>query len=136
MDRTENAAYPSYPSTSDAFIQIKKAKDISGPQITQQYADATHMQSPGGYQEQIPTYKSNGQITFNVNRIMTDPGQRALIDATNANPAELCEFEIEFPDESVFSFHAYPGLSFTTPMAGVMEIAVTLTITGPVTMEA
>jgi len=117
------------------FIEVGEPKDISGPQISQQFADFTHMQSPAGYQEQKPTYKSSGQITFNVNRVPDDPGQEALIEATNANPTELCDFKIEFPDGITFTFKAYPGLSFTSPMANAIEMAVTLSVTGPVLME-
>ena len=122
-------------SKTTGFIPMGEPKDFSGPQITQQFADFTHMQSPFGYQEQKPTYKSSGQITFNVNRVPGDPGQEALIEATNANPTELCDFEVEFPDGSEFAFQAYPGLSFTSPMSGPIEMAVTLTVTGPVTMD-
>jgi len=118
--------------TAGEFLQLGEIKDISGPQITQQMADFTHMQSPAGYQEQKPTYKSSGQITFNVNDVPSDPGQIALADAVNANPTELCEFEIEYPNGVVASFKAYPSTSRTAPMAGAMEIAVTLNVTGPV----
>lgn len=122
-------------NVADAFIEIGEPKDISGPQITQEFADFTHMQSPAGFKEQKPTYKSSGQVTFNVNRAPGNPGQEALIEATNSNPTKLCEFKLELPDSTVFKFNAYPGLSFTTPMAGAIEMAITLTLTGLVTME-
>jgi len=118
----------------DEFILIGEPMDISGPQISQQYVDFTHMQSPAGFQEQKPTFKSSGQVTFSVHRVAGDPGQEALIEATNAIPTERCKFKVEYPDKSEFAFFAYPGISFTAPMGGAFDMAITLTISGPVGM--
>jgi len=115
---------------TSAFVLIGEAKDISGPQISQQFADFTHMQSPAGFQEQKPTYKSSGQQTFNVNRVPGDEGQEALMTAALANPTDLCKFKIEYPDGDTWTYSAYPAFSLTSPMAGAIEMAITLTITG------
>ena len=120
---------------SGSYVLVGEPTDINGPQISQQFADFTHMQSPAGYQEQKPTFKSSGQLTFNVHRVPGDPGQEMLIEATNTIPTKMLDVQIEFPDASEFEFKAYPGLSFTVPMSGAFDMAVTLTITGPVKME-
>jgi len=119
----------------DDFILIGEPKDISGPQISQEFADFTHMQSPMGYREQKATWKTSGTVTFNVNRVTGDPGQEALIEAMNSVPCDILDFKLEFPDKSTFSFKAYPTCSFNVPMSNAFEMSVTLNVTGPVFMD-
>jgi len=117
------------------FIRISEPTDITGPLISQEYVDFTHMQSKAGYKEQKPTWKSSGTISFQVHRVNGDPGQEAVIKATNAIPTELRRFKVEYPDNSVFLVSAYPSYSFTAPISGAFDMAITLTISGPVVNE-
>jgi hypothetical protein len=105
-------------------------KDISGPQVTSEFADFTHMQSPSGFRERKPTYKSSGQVTFRVNYVHTDAGHKLLITLANANPATLAYFRLTYPDNSQFEFNAYTSLQWNSPMAGPIEMTVTLDLTG------
>jgi hypothetical protein len=112
------------------YVAIAEPKDIDGPEITQEFADFTHMQSSGGFRERKPTFKSSGQVTFKCNYVKDDPGQIDLIAAANAVPATKKYFEMTYPDNSVVTFAAYPSVKFTSPMAGALEIAVTLGLEG------
>ena len=103
---------------------------IDGPEITQQYVDFTHMQSTGGFEENKASFKSPGQVTFTCHYVYNDPYQEALIDAALANPATLTNFEIEYPDDTVIAFAAYPSVKFASETKGKFTMAVTLKLEG------
>lgn len=114
----------------EGFDTIPEPKDIDGPEITQEFADATHMQSPSGFRERKPTVKSNSQVTFRCNKLAGNTVQDDLIAAANANPASLKNFKMTYPDGDIITFSAYPSVRFTSPMLGMMEINVTLSLEG------
>lgn len=117
-------------ASPEVFTLIAEAKDIDGPEITQEFADFTHMQSDSGFRERKPTFKSSGQVTFKCNFDTADTVQSALITAANANPATLKNFEMTYPDATKFTFSAYPSVTFSAPMAGPIELNVTLSLEG------
>jgi len=121
-------------ASPEVFTVIGEAKDIDGPEISQEFADFTHMQSTGGFRERKPTFKSSGQITFKCNYVDDNTQQVALIAAANANPATLKHFQLLYPDTSLFTFSAYPSVKFTSPMSGPIELAVTLSLEGAFTL--
>lgn len=119
--------------TPENFSSITEPKDITGPQVTPEFVDFTHQQSPAGFRERKPTFKSSGDITFRCNYISDDPTHQALIAAATANPPTKKNFKLIFPDSSGFSFSAYVSLQWIAPMNGPLEIAVTLNISGSIT---
>ena len=108
---------------------------IDGPEITQQYVDFTHMQSTGGFEEQKPTFKSPGQVTFSCHYVNGDPQQEALVAAAVANPATLTNFEMLYPDTTLISFAAYPSVKFNADTKGKFTMAVTLKLEGSFDVE-
>ena len=125
-----------YIYSGSAYVQVNEPKDITGPQVTSEFADFTHMQSPSGFRERKPTYKSSGQVSFRCNYLHSDAGHKALVTAAMANPATLTPFRLTYPDSSQFEFQAYVSLQWTSPMAGPLEMAVTLDITGAIVWQA
>ena len=121
-------------ASPEVFTNIKEPKDIDGPEITQEFADFTHMQSTGGFRERKPTFKSSGQVTFKCNYVAGDTIQDALVAAATANPATLKNFKLNYPDNTVIAFAAYPSVKFTSPRAGPIEMAVTLSLEGSFTL--
>jgi hypothetical protein len=117
-------------TTGSTYVNILEPKDISGPNITAEMIDFTHQQSPAGYREQKPSFKSGGTVTFRCNFVHTDAGQQALIVAANANPPTLKHYKEIFPDNTVIDFDAYASIAWNNPMNGPEEINVTLNITG------
>ena len=122
-------------ASPEVFTLIAEAKDIDGPETTQEFADFTHMQSSGGYRERKPTFKTNSQITFRCNYVAADDGQIALIAAAQANPATATNFTMTYPDAKVFEFTAYASVRFSSPMAGPEELSVTLSLEGDFTLS-
>ena len=113
-----------------SFVLVAEPTDIDGPEITQEYADFTHMQSTGGFREKKPTFKSSGTVTFSCAYVNDDPGQMALVAAAQANPATLQYFSLTYPDASIITFAAFPSVKFRSEMAGKFSIAVTLNLEG------
>jgi hypothetical protein len=124
-------------STTDepTWTLIGEPTDINGPSVSQEFADFTHMQSPSGFREQKPTFKSSGTMTFNVHYVKGDTGQTALKDAANANPTPLKDFKLVLTNGAAITFSAYPGYALTTPMANAVDLAITLTVSGTVEID-
>jgi len=107
-----------------------EAKDISGPEITQDFVDFTHQQSTGGFRERKPQFKTSGQVTFQVALVNGDTYHQALIAAALAAPATLTPFELIYPDTTTITFDAYPSVKFTAPLADRLAMDVTLNLEG------
>jgi hypothetical protein len=112
------------------WVEIPEPKDIDGPEVASEFADATHMQSPSGFRERMPTVKSNSQVTFKCNKLYGDTAQDALIAAANANPATPKHFRMTYPDGDIITFTAYVSAKLTAPMINMMEWAITLSLKG------
>ena len=113
-----------------AYSAISEPKDITGPQITAEFVDFTHHQSPSGFRERKPTFKSSGDVTFRTNYLHSDATHVALVAAAEANPPTLSLFRLVFPDGSQFHFQGYVSLQWTAPLNGPLEMAVTLSLEG------
>lgn len=119
-------------ATPEVFSAITEPKDITGPQITAEFADFTHMQSPSGFRERKPTYKSSGDVTFKVNYVHSDTSHAGLISDALANPPTARNFQLCYPDNSRIDFTAYVSIQWTSPMNGPLEMNVTLSCEGQV----
>jgi hypothetical protein len=119
---------------SAAWNSVPEPKDISGPNITSEFIDFTHHSSPAGFRERKPSFKSSGDVTFKTNYIHSNATHQALVTAAKANPPTLLPCKLIFVDKSVFDFSAYVSLAWTNPLNGPSEMAVTLSITGDVTL--
>ena len=107
-----------------------EAKDISGPEITQDFVDFTHQQSTGGFRERKPQFKTSGACTFQLAFISDDTYHQALINAALAVPATVTHFKLLYPDASYITFDAYPSVKFNAPLADRLAIDVTLNLEG------
>lgn len=120
-------------ASPEVFTLIKEATDIDGPEVTQEYADFTHMQSSGGFRERKATFKSSGNVTFTVAYLKDDAQHEALVTAATAVPTTLKNFQLLYPDGTLCTFSAYPSVKFRSEMAGKFSMAVTLGLEGSFT---
>ncbi len=119
------------------FSTVLEVKDITGPNRTVEFAEFTHQQSPGGYREYRPTFKNSGDVTFKCNYKPDDATQGAAVSGLEKDYDDktLRNFQLEFPTSpaATKSFHAYvSAVGTAAPLAGPLELNVTLRITGPV----
>lgn len=122
----------------EEFTAIAEVKDINGPVLSREFAEFTHQQSSGGYREYKPTFKNSGDVTFKCNFLPDDETQGFSTTGLlkDYEDGELRNFELVFPDSgsTKASFAAYvANISPGAPIAGALELNVTLRVTGPVT---
>jgi len=127
-----NAASP------EVFTAIAECKDINGPNMSQEFAEFTHQQSPSGFREYKPTFKNSGDVTFKCNFLPDNTTQGFSTAGLLKDFADqtLRNFQLLFPDtgSTLASFNAYvANIGPTAPMANALELNVTLRITGAVT---
>jgi hypothetical protein len=125
-------------SSPETFATIAEVKDISGPALTQEFAEFTHMQSTGGYREYKPTFLQSGDVTFKCNFLPDDTTQGFATTGLLKDFASkaLRNFQLLFPDTgaTLATFAAYVShVAPSAPISGPLELSVTLRVTGPVT---
>jgi hypothetical protein len=117
---------------SSAWALVEEPKDITGPGSTAEFIDFTHQQSPSGFRERKPSFKSGGDVTFTCNFVHSATVQQYLVFASIANPPTKEYFKIVGPDNSQFEFGAYVSFTMSYPLNGPEEIRFTLGIDGNV----
>lgn len=121
---------------TDPTLDIPEIRSIGGPTRSMNFADATHMESPNGYDEFLPTFKSGGSVPIEMNYLPADAGQLELQVAYEAR--EKRKFWVIYPSGTRrCAFEAYvENLNDTQPHNDVMRRSVQLKITGAVTFSA
>lgn len=122
-------------ASPEVYTLLPECKNITGPEMTQEFADFTHQQSTSGYRERKPTFKSSGQVTFNMQLVNGNTYQNTLLTAANANPATLTAFQLLYPDTTLITFEAYCSVRFNAPMDGPLSVDVTLSLEGAFTID-
>lgn len=120
------------------FTEIARVRDISGPGITQSFAEVTAHDSPGRYKEWIATLLELGQITFD---IVWDPNN-ATHDNTSGILAELTggsknNYQVVFPTNPAITWTIpafVESLSPAEPVDGALMASVTLKPSGQPTL--
>lgn len=51
-------------ATSETFTTVSGVQDIDGPEYSREIIDVTAHDSPGGYEEILPSFKRTGPISF------------------------------------------------------------------------
>src|SRR5512146_2664830 len=121
---------------SAAWNNVLEPKDVTGPNITAEFIDFTHQQSPSGFRERKPSFKSSGDVSFRCNYVHSDSSHQALINAAIANPPTLSSFRLVYPDNTQFEFSAYVSLQWTAGLNAPEEMTVTLSITANIVVAA
>lgn len=124
-------------ASPETFAAIAEVKDIGGPQLSREFAEFTHQQSTGGYREYKPTFKMSGDLTFKCNFLPDDLTQGFATTGLlkDYDGGTLRNFQLLFPDSgaTLASFAAYvSNISPAAPIAGALELNVTLRVTGSV----
>ncbi len=117
-------------ATPQVFVAIAEIGDVSGPEKRLQTEDATHMESPHGYVEKIPTIREAGDVSFDAHLIEGDTTHSPLFEDLDTGTDR--DFRLVFPSGttriSFTAFVASIGPSF--PVKGKMVRSITLSVTG------
>lgn len=68
-------------ATPEVFNTVAEVTSITAPDSTLATVDATHMESPDGYAEYIPTLLDSGECSLDLNFVPASPTQKLLADA-------------------------------------------------------
>lgn len=121
-------------ASSEAFTTIAEVTNITGPGESLEVIDATHMESPSGYREYIPSLLDSGEVTFDLNFLPADSNQSGL--RTDLTGKTKRNFQLVFTDSgtTTYSFAGY--VTSFEPSAQIddkLSASCTIKVTGPVT---
>jgi predicted secreted protein len=122
----------------ETFTTIAEVRDITGPSLSLTLVDVTSHDSTGNYIENIPTFKSGGTVTFQLNFLPSHATQSAASGLLAAyNNRTLRNFQLVFtnPGNTTWSFAAYvTQFTPSAPVQGALTASVTLSIQGAPTL--
>lgn len=120
---------------STSYTTIAEVRDISLPQRSLELLDATHQESPDGYQEYVPGLKDGGEVSFEVNWLPDATTQANLVtDFENRTRRDFKIIESNTA-ASYWTFTAYVSkIAPEAPVQGVARASFTLRISGKPTL--
>lgn len=123
--------------SAEIFTTIEGAKNITGPGFQLETIDVTNHTSPSSYREVVPSFKSGGEVSFD---LVYDPAlaqHEGLL--TDFEDRALRNFRMILPDAGnmQYDFAAYvAGAEVQAPIDNALMLAVKLSVTGAVTRTA
>lgn len=113
-----------------AYTVIAEVQDISGPSLSLDTVDATHMTSPNGYRQFIAGLKDAGEVSFDVNFLPADTSQQGVTTALEGGTA--LEWRLDWPGTTVmWDFVGFvTGFEPASPLDDKMTASITIKLTG------
>lgn len=120
---------------SPTFAAISEVKDISGPAYSLDTIDVTSHSSPDGWEELIPAFKRNGEVTFDLNYTPSDATQNIETGLFSVlDDRAVRAFQLIWPDEYGVQFDAMvTGFQPSSPVGDARIASITLKVSGPPT---
>jgi hypothetical protein len=121
-------------ASPETFTAIAEVTNITGPNLTLNTEDATHMESPDATMEFIPALIDPGTLSFTVHFLPTNTTQTDLITDLKTRVIRNFQLVCNDPLTTTWSFAAYvTGFNLTAPIAGKFTADVTLKVTSIIT---
>lgn len=121
-----------------AFTTIAEVKDITGPAVSLDVIDVTNQDSPGGFEEIIPSIRRAGEVDFDVNfnpANATHDGATGLLYLAKNKLKRGFRLALNDVDDSYISFDGYVvGFQWKAPVAGVLAATTKIRVTGQPTI--
>jgi predicted secreted protein len=118
---------------SEIFTTIDGVRSLTGPTFSMETIDATHHTSGGQYREIIPSFKSGGEVSFD---LVYDPNEATHIKLIDDYESRVRRnFQIVLPDVGSYTylFGAYvQGAELNAPIDDVLQLSCTLGVDGEV----
>jgi len=104
------------PAGSGNFVQIAEVKQLSGPTKSRGVADATHLETPDDYEEQVASIKNGGEVSLSLNFRPDDISQGALsgLDAAFEDGVTR-KWKIAYPQFPNAPYITFPGFLTAGP---------------------
>lgn len=123
-------------ASTEVFTTIAEVKSISGPNMSLETLDATHMESPSGFREILPSFKVPGEITLECNYLPANSTHQGII--TDFRNRTKRNFKLVLPDTTTteWRFSGYiTGFSISAAVDAMLAASITITVTGDVTIS-
>lgn len=119
---------------SGNFTTVAEVKDITGPAVSLDVLDVTNQDSPGGFEEIIPSIRRAGDVDFDVNfdpASGTHDGTTGLLYLAKNKLKRGWRLLLNDPDDTYIAFDAYVvNFQMKAPVAGVLAATTKLRVTG------
>lgn len=132
-----SAALTGGADSAEVFAEIEGAKNITGPGFALETIDVTHHSSASAYRQVVPSFKSAGEVSFDLIYDPADATHELLL--TDFENRVLRNFQMVLPDAGnmTYGFAAYvSGGEVQAPIDNALMLAMKLSITGAVTRTA
>ncbi len=119
----------------EVFTNIAEVFGITGPGLSADILDVTHMESPGRFREKIVGLLDAGEVSFEINWIPDNATHAKFITDFKARTKR--NFEVTWPDtaSTLWSFAAFfSGEEPSAVPEDKLTTSITLTITGEPTL--
>lgn len=122
---------------AETFTTIAEMKNVSGPNMSMETIDATHMESPSGFREILASFKSGGEVSTDLNFLPAASGHQQL--TTDFANRTKRNYQIWWSDSgpTKWQFAAYvTGFQPSATIDDVLGASVTFMITGAPDFDA
>lgn len=115
---------------------IAEVVNISGPNISRDFIDVTHQESPSKAREFITNLIDGGEITLELNFLPANSTQKDLIDDIYVDTAQ--SYSVVWIDgPTTWSFTGFiQSAEPSAPVDNKLSLSVTIKITGLITLPA
>ncbi len=122
----------------ETFTTLAEVISISGPSLSMDTVDVTHMESTGTYREFLPGLKDGGEVSVTVNFLPGDSTQNVAAGILkDYDDRVLRNFQIVFPDSgtTTWTFAAYvTAFEPETPLEDKMTASIIMKVSGQPTL--
>jgi len=122
---------------AETFATIAEVKSISGPGLSSETIDATHMESPNSYREMLVGLKTGGEVSVEMN-FLPGNANHILLSTTFGNRTKK-RYQLVFPDTGVTKWQFEGYITSMQPSATIDDIlscSVSFTLTGSINFDA
>lgn len=123
-------------ATTETFTTVAEVKSISGPSLSMETIDATHMESPNNYREWLPSFLDGGEVSFDLNFLPATAAQTGL--TTDFAARTKRNWKIYWPNSGAtkWSFSGYiTGFTPSAATGDILAASCTIKVTGGVTIS-
>ena len=118
-------------------VAVARLSNIGSPKQSREAIDVTTLDTEGGYREYIDGYRDGGEITVTGFFVFTDPGQKAIIAAFEAEGTQ--HFCNKFPAAvgAKWEFDGVvTGYEITSEVGNAIGFTATIKVSGKPVMSA
>jgi predicted secreted protein len=120
---------------TEVFATVAEVTALSGPGMSKDTVDATHMESPDRYREFISGLRDGGEVTVTLNLLAKGTAFTGALADFNSNAG--VNYEMLFTDGSKFALKGIlTGFNPDMPLDDKMTLELTYKVTGKPTFTA